>query len=341
MSFYSFLGAFVLRAVPAVCVALFALPAASQAQRGAPRVVVPESSYNFGSVPQGHRVVHEYELRNTGDGDLTIQRVSPGCGCTATTVSSNIVKPGGSEKIKVEFDTTGFSGVKTKSVQVLTNAVDKSELTLTLTGTVVKGVTLTPDRVDFGEVNASSSVATRTKEFTLETNEGSEIAVKGVKSYSPHISVRQLAAEPRKYKYSVELLPSAPKGELRDRVIVEFEGDKQSSVNVPVSANMLADLRVTPATVSFGIVGGTTVLERRVRFENSSGRKVAVSAIESSHPAVSASLVEVEAGKKGVLVVKLDPSRMQGDIKANLDLTTDHPEDRVISLSVYGMQPPR
>jgi hypothetical protein len=78
-----------------------------------------------------------------------------------------------------------------------------------------------------------------------------------------------------------------------------------------------------------------------VRFENSSGRKVAVSAIESSHPAVSASLVEVEAGKKGVRVVKLDPSKMQGDIKANLELTTDHPEDRIVSLSVYGMQPPR
>jgi hypothetical protein len=341
MSFHSFLGACAFRTASAVCVALVALTVVSQAQSGSPRVAVPESSYDFGAVPQGHRVIHEYELRNVGDGDLTIQRVSPGCGCTATTVSSNVVKPGGSARIKVEFDTTGFSGVKKKSVQVLTNSTDKSELTLTLTGTVVKGVTLAPERLDFGEITASSSVATRTKEFTLETNESSEIVVKGARSYSPYISVRQLAAEPRKYKYSVELLPGAPKGEIRDRVIVEFEGDKQSSVNVPVSANTLADLRVNPATVSFGIVGGTTILERRVRFENSSGRTVAVSSIESSHPAVSASLVEVEAGKKGVLVVKLDPSRMQGDLKANIDLKTDHPEDRVVSLSVYGMQPPR
>jgi hypothetical protein len=324
-----------------VVVALLGTFTHAHAQQKSPRVVVPEPSYNFGSVPQGQRVVHEYELRNSGDGDLTIQRVSPGCGCTATTVSSNVVKPGGSEKIKVEFDTTGFSGVKTKSVQVLTNSSDKSELTLTLTGTVVKGVTMLPERLDFGEVSASSSVATRTKEFTLQINEGSDIVVKGARSYSPHIAVRQVAAEPRSYKYSVELLPGAPKGELRDRVIVEFEGGKQASVNVPISANMLADIRVTPATVSFGIVGGTTVLERRVRFENSSGRKVAVSSIGSSHPAVTASLVEVEAGKKGVLVVKLDPTRMQGDLKANLDLKTDHPEAQVVSLSVYGMQPPR
>ncbi len=317
------------------------VPEVLVAQQRSPQVVVPESTFNFGSVPQGQRVVHEYELRNAGDGDLSIQRVSPACGCTATTLSSKVVRPGGSEKIKVEFDTTGFSGVKTKLIQVLTNAPDKPELTLTLTGTVVRGVSLVPERLDFGDVHAGSSVSTRTKQFTLETKEGMEISVTGAKSYSPYISVRQVAAEPRRYTYSVELLPGAPKGDLRDRIVVEFDGGKQASVNIPVSASILADLRVIPSTVSFGIVGGTTVLERRVRFENSSGSKIAVSGIESSHPAVSASLIEVEAGKKGVLVVKLDPSRMGGDLKANLELKTNHPVDRVVSLSVYGMQPPR
>lgn len=320
---------------------LFVAAGAAGAQQRSPRVVIPEPSFNFGSVPQGQRVVHEYELRNTGDGDLSIQRVSPACGCTATTVSSNVVKPGGVEKIKVEFDTTGFSGVKTKLVQVLTNSVDKQELTLTLTGTVVRGVSLTPERLDFGEIHASSSLSTRTKEFTLELKEGADFTVKGAKSYSPYISVRQVAAEPRKYTYAAELLPGAPKGELRDRILVEFDGGKQASVNIPISASTLADIRVVPSTVSFGIVGGTNVLERRVRFENSSSSKVLVGDIESSHPAVSASLIEVEAGKKGVLVVKLDPTRMNGDLKANLDLKTSHPVDKVVSLSVYGMQPPR
>ncbi|MEY4701993.1 MAG: hypothetical protein RL326_2180 [Pseudomonadota bacterium] len=341
MSLHSFLGTLALRAFPIVAVVLVGLPSVSRAQQRSPRLVVSEPSYNFGSVPQGQRIVHEYELRNAGDGDLTIQRVSPACGCTAAAVSSNVVKPGGTEKIKVEFDTTGFSGAKTKSIQVLTNSVDKSEMTLILTGTVVRGVSLTPERLDFGEINANSSLPTRTKEFTLEMNEGVDFEVKRATSYSPHIAVRQVGAQPRKVTYSVELLPDAPKGELRDRVIVEFEGGKQASVNIPVSANVLADLRVVPSTVSFGIVGGESVIERRVRFENSSGRKVAVNSINSSHPAVSASLVEVEAGKKGVLVVKLDPTRMTGDLKANLDLKTDHPEDKIVSLSVYGIQPPR
>ena len=280
MSFNFLSGALARFSYPLLAAALVAIPHLSDAQSRAPRVVVPEPSFNFGSVPQGQRVVHEYELRNAGDGDLTIQRVSPACGCTATTVTSNTVKPGGSEKIKVEFDTTGFSGEKKKSIQVLTNAADKPELTLTLVGTVVRGVSLQPERLDFGEIGAS-------------------------------------------------------------RVIVEFEGEKQSSVNIPVSASVLADLRVIPSTVSFGIVGGSQVIERRVKFENSSSSKVAVSGIESSHPAVSASLIEVEAGKKGVVVVKLDPARMTGDVKANLELKTNHPVDRVVSLSVYGMQPPR
>lgn len=341
MSFHSLSGGFARLALLLVSAAFVATPGVSDAQQRSPRVVVPEPSFNFGSVPQGQRVIHEYELRNSGDGDLTIQRVSPACGCTATTVTSNVVKPGASERIKVEFDTTGFSGEKKKSIQVLTNAADKPELTLTLMGTVVRGVTLTPERLDFGEIGASSSAVTRTREFVVEINEGWDLQVKGAKSYSPYVAVRQVAAEPRKLKYAVELLPGAPKGELRDRVVVEFEGGKQSSVNIPVFASVLADLRVVPSTVSFGIVGGSQVLERRVRFENSSSGKIAVSGIASSHPAVSASLIEVDAGKKGVVVVKLDPTRMTGDLKANLELKTDHPVDRVVSLSVYGMQPPR
>lgn len=341
MSFHSISGVLARIVFPLFSAAIVALPGVSEAQQRTPRVVVPEPSFNFGSVPQGQRVVHEYELRNMGDGDLTIQRVSPACGCTATTLTSNVVKPGGSERIKVEFDTTGFSGEKKKSIQVLTNAPDKPELTLTLMGTVVRGVTLTPERLDFSEIGASSSAATRTREFTVEINEGWDLRVKSTKSYSPYVAIRQVAAETRKFKYAVELLPGAPKGELRDRVIVEFEGDRQASVNIPVFGSVLADLRVVPSTVSFGIVGGSQVIERRVRFENSSSGKVAVSGISSSHPAVSASLIEVEAGKKGVVVVKLDPTRMTGDLKANLELTTNHPVDRVVSLSVYGMQPPR
>lgn len=306
-----------------------------------PRLVLPESSFDFGSVPQGQRVVHEFVLQNKGDTDLTISRLSPSCGCTATTVSSPLVKPGASEKVRVEFDTSGFSGKKTKSVQIRSNSTDGSEVTVRLTGMVVQGVAVNPERLEFGQIYPTSSSQSRTREFVIEITEGSDLKPLQATTLSKYLSVTQVAAEHRRARYSVELKNGAPKGELRDRVIVEFEGDRQTAVNVPITASIMSDLRVVPSTVSFGIVGGDQVIERRLRFENKSDQKVSIDEIVSSHPAISATLVEVAPGKQGVVVVKLDPKKLSGDLKGSIDLKTSHPTEDRISLSVFGMQPPR
>ena len=134
---------------------------------------------------------------------------------------------------------------------------------------------------------------------------------------------------------------SAPKGDLRDRIVIEFEGGKQASINAPVTASVLGDLRITPATVSFGLMSGTKPLERRLRFENNSGRKVDIERISSSNPAVSASVIDVDSGRHGVIVVTLDPTRVNGDLKANLDFKTSHPTESLLSIGVYGVEPPR
>lgn len=309
-------------------------------QKG-PKLVLPETSFDFGSVPQGQKVVHEFVLQNQGDADLTIARISPSCGCTAAAVSSSVVKPGASEKVRVEFDTSGFSGAKTKSAQILTNSTDKSEVTVRLTGVVVRGVSVAPERLEFGEIHPTSSPQSRTREFVVEIAEGSELKSRQATTFSKYLTVTQLAQEPRRARYSVELKDGAPKGEFRDRVIVEFEGDRQTAVNVPVTASVMTDLRVIPTTVSFGIVGGDQVVERRLRFENKSEQKVSINQFVSSHPALSASLIEVAPGKQGVVVVKLDPKKLSGDLKASIDLKTSHPTENTLSLSVFGMQPPR
>ena len=325
----------------AAMVALIGVAAPLRADERGPKIVIPESVYDFGSVPQGQRVVHEFVIQNAGTSDLTLQRISPSCGCTAAVVSSPVIKPGTSEKVRVEFDTAGFSGAKTKSVSILTSVLDKPEVTLKLSGTVVSGVTLSPERLEFGEIDPSASVGTRTKEFTVRVEPGSDLVVSGVTSFSKFLTVTQVGAEPGSYRYSVVMKEGAPKGEIRDRVLIEFEGGRRAGVNVPVTASIVSDLRVIPPTVSFGVVDGKEIVERRVKFENKSEQKVAVKEIVSSHPAVSASLVEVSPGKKGVLVVKLDPKKVNGDLRASLDLITTHPVEEKLSLSVFGVQPPR
>ena len=48
------------------------------AAKSAPRLTMPESSFNFGHVPQNSTISHVFWLYSTGDDTLRILSVSPG-----------------------------------------------------------------------------------------------------------------------------------------------------------------------------------------------------------------------------------------------------------------------
>lgn len=306
-----------------------------------PLAKVAEAEHDFGRVMQGQKVVHEFAIQNSGDADLVLQRIAPSCGCTAAAVSSTSIKPGASEKIRVTFDTAGMYGSKTKTVSILTNAREKAEVVLKMKGSVVRGITTTPERIIFGEVSQGSSPSARTQEVAISVTEGMSWEVSQVSSGTRFLSVAELPSQGADKRYAVTLQPDAPKGELRERLIVEFKDPAHAAVNIPVTATVLGDLRVTPTTVSFGIISGSEPIERRLKYENSSTTPVAILGVTSSHPAVTASMVDVDAGKKGVVVVKLDPTKVTGDLKATVEISTDHPEQKMLAVSVYGVQAPR
>jgi hypothetical protein len=310
------------------------------AQTG-PKLVIPQNEFDFGSVSQGQKVEHEFVVRNDGDQDLVIQRIAPSCGCTAAAMSAGAVKPGSSEKIKVAFNTAGFYGSKTKSVSILTNARDNPEVVLKLKGVVVRGVTVTPERIELGDVSPGSSDAVRTKEFLVEVSPDSGREIAAVKSFSKFLTVVPRGGDAAGRRYAVQMLPGAPRGEFRDRVVVEFKDSEHSAVNVPVIASVLGDVRLNPSTISFGIIDSKEPIERRVRFENASGANVEIVDVVSGHPAITTSVVNIEAGKRGVIVVKLDPTKVTGDLKSTIEIKTSHPQESAITIGVFGVQAPK
>ena len=45
---------------------------------GAPRLTIPEASFDFGYCPQNSKVTHDFWLMSTGDDSLKILKVLPG-----------------------------------------------------------------------------------------------------------------------------------------------------------------------------------------------------------------------------------------------------------------------
>ena len=62
------------RFLPAFALAVLCFGSAS----GAPRLTLPESTFNFGYVPQNSKISHGFWLHSTGDDTLKIIKVVPG-----------------------------------------------------------------------------------------------------------------------------------------------------------------------------------------------------------------------------------------------------------------------
>ncbi len=61
-------------------------------------------THDFGKIPQGKPVTHEFEFTNVGSEPIIISDVRPSCGCSVAEFTKTPVKPGETGKVTVKFD---------------------------------------------------------------------------------------------------------------------------------------------------------------------------------------------------------------------------------------------
>ncbi len=68
-----------------------------------PKVVVPESHFEFGVMSLGGEQSHEFEIRNEGDAPLKLAKGKILCKCTIPTLDTGAIPPGGSTKVQLTW----------------------------------------------------------------------------------------------------------------------------------------------------------------------------------------------------------------------------------------------
>ncbi|MDR2368445.1 MAG: DUF1573 domain-containing protein [Deltaproteobacteria bacterium] len=68
-----------------------------------PVIVIPEVEYDAGEVAPSSTVSHEFVVKNEGTGNLTINRVVPGCGCSVASFT-DFIPPGAEGKVYLSVD---------------------------------------------------------------------------------------------------------------------------------------------------------------------------------------------------------------------------------------------
>lgn len=112
-----------------------ALVACAIATTYAQKIAFDKTTIEYGVIEMGSDGHRYFNVRNTGDKPLIINKVQAACGCTTPEWSQAPVLPGKSSKIKVGYDTK-IKGEFTKLIEVYSNDPKQGRATLYIKGNV-------------------------------------------------------------------------------------------------------------------------------------------------------------------------------------------------------------
>lgn len=103
-----------------------------------PRVFFDKLFHNFGKIEEGKIYETSFAFKNTGEGTLEILDIHSSCGCTAVIPRKRKLLKGESSEVRVEFNSTNYSGLVTKYIVIRTNDPVNPEIYLTIQAEVIK-----------------------------------------------------------------------------------------------------------------------------------------------------------------------------------------------------------
>ncbi|HVZ39778.1 MAG TPA: DUF1573 domain-containing protein [Candidatus Kapabacteria bacterium] len=133
--------------------------------------IVGGDTYDWGKV-KSSPLTTVVQVKNTGNADLKIGDVRPGCGCTAAPIDKNLLKPGEVGKISITIKVPGHSGPIEKIVTIYSNDSTNTAHVLHLKADLHPVITCTPAQymlVTNASLNTESAASPMTIKNTGET----------------------------------------------------------------------------------------------------------------------------------------------------------------------------
>jgi len=94
-------------------------------------LVLKETEFNFGKIPQGKPVNHIFFVDNKGKDSLRIANVQASCGCTTPSWEKDkAIAPGASTQITVGYNAAA-EGAFTKFITITYNGTQSKQITIT------------------------------------------------------------------------------------------------------------------------------------------------------------------------------------------------------------------
>lgn len=296
------------------------------------RKMFKEYVHDFKNVPLGEIPEHRFEIQNIYNEDIRIRSISSSCGCTIASSTKNVLKTWEKGEILCRFNTPAVgSGFKSATVTVRFDRPFVGEVQLTVRGTIVSGVSFTPEAIEFGQVSESN----RPKKTVRLSSAGNPyLRIVDVKSKSEHITVfrpQRVASSGSSavYELTAQLKSSVPKGYYQGELYVIVEenpnirpGNRPIHRQIPLkfSAKAVSPLQLAPEILTLGSVEPGEKISQKVFLTSEMPFKITDVRCQSGAFSVKA---EPDARKVHIVEVSYVGEKKLGRQENHLSFYTD------------------
>jgi hypothetical protein len=214
-------------------------------------VAALEPAYDFGSARQGDVVAHRFVVRNDGDVPVAIARIDltqPGM----TIRAGPTIGPGAEGAITVEWDVSRISGDVTADAIVTFADPAQPPVTLSLTGTVVPPIEVSPAPAVFFSLYRDEAAD---QQVRIVNNQERPLAIEGLRPDGEHFRAELTTIEPgRTYSISILVPSGMPAGRYQEALIVDTDSPERPTIRIGVNVFVKNDLYASPEVVEFGDV---------------------------------------------------------------------------------------
>ena len=220
--------------------------------------VLPERSFDMGTVARGSKVRHSFVLANRLDQPVRILNWQTKCGCTEVKVGAKEIPPGTQTVIEAVIDTTKFVGHKPSGLKLILGKPSYAEVDLNLSCFIRGDLTLTPGSADLGVIAraagaAKPSVTLRMKYVGGYTNWGiTKIQTKNPKLVAKAEELSRTQTGQVEYLLTATLDPSDLNGYFKDEITLFTNDASSPTIPVSVTANIQAAFTVSPSPLILG-----------------------------------------------------------------------------------------
>lgn len=118
---------------------LFIFAVSSAHGQGGPKINLPETVWDIGTIKIGDEAVHSFKIMNIGSDDLEITQVRSSCSCLKAEITSTRIPPNGFAEIKAAFKEDSRMGKVIKTIYIDSNDPGEPRSILRVKATTIEG----------------------------------------------------------------------------------------------------------------------------------------------------------------------------------------------------------